>query len=220
MVSLQFLHFVLPCAKWFFYWIYSIFFSFHYFQFHPWPHQHSQGVPCFLVICPLRLLVFLHSLLLVIRGILWQIISRPISLILDPCSNDKKDKYFFGTISLVVFSPGCFVPSLQPPISLSLFCVSEKKPRKSKQKHKGRSFSIAEPYSASAECGKLQLRSIPAKKYLYLHTYNYYDYKLKKQKLKHFFIFFCLKVYSSPKSTELNTIFIDQHKKEYYVNVE
>ena len=113
---------------------YVLHFSFHYFQFHPWPHQHSQEVPYFLVICPLRLLVFLHRLLLVIRGILWQIISRPISLIHNPCSNDKKDKYFFGTISLVVFSPGCFFPSLQPPISLSLFCVSGKKTRKSKQK--------------------------------------------------------------------------------------
>merc|ERR1712051_231505 len=55
-------------------------------------------------------------------------------LIHNPCSNDKKDKYFFGTISLVVFSPGCFFPSLQHPISLSLFCVSEKKARKSKRK--------------------------------------------------------------------------------------
>ena len=135
MVSLQFLHFVLPCAKWFFYRMSFIFFSFHYFQFHPWLHQHSQEVPYFLVICPLRLLVFLHRLLLVIRGILWQIISRPISLIHNPCSNDKKKtNIFFGTISLVVFSPGCFFPSLQPPISLSLFCVSGKKARKSKQK--------------------------------------------------------------------------------------
>ena len=167
-------------------------FSFHYFQFHPWPHQHSQEAPCFLVICLIRLLVFLHRLLLVIRGILWQIISRPISLIHNPCSNDKKDKYFFGTISLVVFSPGCFFPSLQPPISLSLFCVSEKKQAKVNKKHKGRSFSIAEHYSASAECGKMQLRSIPAKKYLYLHTYNYYDYKLKEQN-RNIFSFFLSK---------------------------
>ena len=106
------------------------YFVFHYFQFHPWPHQHSQGVPCFLVICPLRLLVFLYRLLLVIRGILWQIISRPISLILDPCSNDKKTNIFFGTISLVVvFFQACNL------LSLSLFCVSEKrKNKKSKVK--------------------------------------------------------------------------------------
>ena len=62
----------------------------------------------------------------------------------------------------------------------------------------------------------------PCKKSIYLHTYNYYNYKLKKQNRNRniFSIFFCLKVYSSPTSTELNTIFIDQHKKEYYVNVE
>ena len=99
------------------------YFVFHYFQFHPWPHQHSQGVPCFLVICPLRLLVFLYRLLLVIRGILWQIISRPISLILDPCSNDKKTNIFFW-----YYIPCCcFFPSLQPLISFSILCLRKKK---------------------------------------------------------------------------------------------
>ena len=45
--------------------------------------------------------------------------------------------------------------------------------------------------------------------------------QIKRTKTETFFHFFCLKVYSSPTSTELNTIFIDQHKKkEYYVNVE
>ena len=116
---------------------------------------------------------------------------------------------------LVVFFQACNL------LYLFLYFVSqEKKQEKVNKKHKGRSFSIAEHYSASAECGKMQLRSIPAKKYLYLHTYNYYDYKLKEQNRNIFSFFFCLKVYSSPTSTELNTIFIDHYKKEYYVNVE
>ena len=96
----------------------------------------------------------------------------------------------------------------------------EKKQEKVNKKHKGRSYSIAEHYSASAEFGKMQLRSIPAKKVSLSTHVQLLRLQIKRTKQKHFFIFFCLKVYSSPTSTELNTIFIDQHKKEYYVNVE
>lgn len=89
---------------------------------------------------------------------------------------------------LVVFFQACNL------LYLFLYFVSQKKKQeKVNKKHKGRSFSIAEHYSASAECGKMQLRSIPAKKYLYLHTYNYYDYKLKEQKTETFFHFFLSK---------------------------
>ena len=88
---------------------------------------------------------------------------------------------------LVVFFQACNF------LYLSLFCVSEKKQEKVNEKLKGQSFYIAEQhYSASAECGKMQLRSIPAKKYLYLHTYNYYDYKLKEQN-RNIFSFFLSK---------------------------
>lgn len=104
-----------------------------------------------------------------------------------------KKTNIFLVLYLLLFSVLVgFFPSLQHPISLSLFCVSEKKQAKVNKKHKGRSFSIAEHYSASAECGKMQLRSIPAKKYLYLHTYNYYDYKLKEQN-RNIFSFFLSK---------------------------
>ena len=123
-----------------------------------------------------------------------------------------KKTNIFLVLYLLLFSVlVVYFPSLQPPISLSLFCVSEKKQEKVNKKHKGRSFSIAEHYSASAECGKMQLRSIPAKKYLYLHTYNYRI----KEKI-HFS--FLSKVYSSPK--ELNISFDRYKKQKHYVNVE